>query len=223
MRTSEPYLTILVLLFGLLACEATAKHRRVVAALPVTHEQLLVDARDGNRYGTVEVGAQVWFTENLRLVTPHSICYRNKPINCTKYGRLFSSSELETACPAGWRVPTLADWHTLKANFRNDSIYALLDTVYWDNPVQHTNESGLSIRGAGYQMQKRFFVGSGQATTFWINQTNKYDEYYHAHLYAGEGLTFEQSGYVTNEVLHAHPIEDLANRRFSIRCMCDKT
>ena len=60
------------------------------------------------------------------------------------------------------------------------------------------------------------------ATTLWLNQINKYDEYYHVHLYGGKGIAFEKSNHITNEVFHAHPIEDVKNRRFSIRCMCDK-
>ena len=34
------------------------------------------------------------------------------------------------------------------------------------------------------------------ATTFWLNQINKYDEYYHVHIYGGKGIQFEKSNYI---------------------------
>ena len=180
----------------------------------------IVDERDQNEYGFVEIGNQRWFTENLRFQTSNSVCYWKKKEDCGTIGRLYPSDELEKACPEGWRVPNINDWNTLKAHFQSDSIYALLDTIGWSNTSDHTNASGLSIQGTGYQMEKRLFFGEGIASTLWLNQSNKYEEYYHVHLYGGKGLKFEKSNFTTNEVFHAHPIEDLANRRFSIRCMC---
>lgn len=136
--------------------------------------------------------------ENLKFKTPNSICYKKKEDNCDKFGILS------------------------KSNFQKDSIYALLDTISWKNSVNHSNTTGLSIQGVGYQFKKRLFIREGVATTLWLNQLNKYDEFYHVHLYDTKGGQFEKSNYITNEVFHAHPIEDLKNRRFSIRCMCYK-
>jgi len=182
----------------------------------------IIDPRDKSTYGTVEIGKQIWFAENLKFKTPNSICYKKKEKNCETLGRLYPNDELEVACPVGWRVPNIQDWKTLKSNFQKDSIYALLDTVSWSHPINHSNKTGLSIRGVGYQFEKKLFIGEGAATSLWLNQINKYDEYYHVHLYGGEGIAFEKSNLITNEVFHAHPIEDIKNRRFSIRCLCDK-
>ena len=102
-------------------------------------------------------------------------------------------------------MPNIKDWNTLKSNFQNDSIYALLDTVAWKNSINHSNTTELSIQGVGYQFKKKLFIGEGVATTFWLNQINKYDEYYHVHIYSGKGIQFEKSNYITNEVFHAHP------------------
>ncbi len=181
--------------------------------------EYFVDPRDDNKYGIVDIGRQRWFAENLRLLTPNSRCFKDR--NCESERRLYPVDELDQLCPKGWRVPTVKDWQILKSNFAHDSIHALLDTVDWKSPLGHTNESGLAIKGLGYQMGKRLFVGNGKGTSIWLNQFNKFDEYYHVHLYGGAGIQFELSKYTTNEVFHAHPIDDLENRRFSIRCMCD--
>lgn len=180
------------------------------------------DQRDGKEYRTIEIGNQKWFAQNLNYDSPKSICYKKKKKNCEKYGQLYPYDELDVACPNGWRVPTVKDWQNLKKNFDADSIVALLHTTGWEDSNSHTNQSGLSLEGSGYQFKKKLFIGESKATTLWINQSNLYDEYYHVHIYGGKGIFFEKSKWMTNEVFHAHPIEDLDNRKFSIRCVCER-
>lgn len=184
--------------------------------------QTFFDKRDNTTYRIVEIGQQIWFAENLKYHSPKSICYKKKEKNCHEHGRLYSYDELDIVCPLGWRVPNIKDWQVLKSNFEQESIYALLDTHNWEDKENHTNESKFSLQGAGYQFKRKLFLGEGRATTLWINQFNKFDEYYHVHIYGGKGTFFKKSNHYLNEVFHAHPIEDLANRRFSIRCVCDK-
>ena len=219
MKSAIASISFLVFVLGLYTVLSSTTNR---IAEPSESQDSIVDGRDNKAYSIVKIGTQVWFAENLRYESPASICYKKKKTSCNESGRLYPSSELGIVCPKGWRVPTIKDWNMLKANFLQDSIYALLDTVHWNHSVNHTNESGLSIRGSGYQMEKRLFLGEGIASTLWINQFNRFDEYYHVHLYGGDGISFEQSGHVTNEVFHAHPIEDIENRSFSIRCMCEQ-
>ncbi|MCG8331537.1 MAG: hypothetical protein MI974_27855 [Chitinophagales bacterium] len=216
MKKAILYLCLVAII---LSCSTSTKTSRYISPF---FEKTITDARDSIKYGVIELGNQIWFAENLKFKTPKSICYRKREKNCTNYGRLYPYDELENACPKGWRIPNLNDWQILKAQFQHDSIYALLDTINWETPIGHLNTSGLSLHGTGYQMKKNLFVGEGKATTIWINQMNKYDEYFHAHIFGGEGTYFEKSNYQTNEVLHAHPIENLNDRRFAIRCMCEK-
>ncbi|MFK8056866.1 MAG: FISUMP domain-containing protein [Saprospiraceae bacterium] len=213
---------ICLVLIGLSSCRTTSR-TKVSNDLPRTFSETYVDKRDNATYGIVQVGNQRWFAENLKYLTPNSICYKQKKSNCSKFGRLYPHDELDIVCPEGWRVPNIKDWQSLKSHFQQDSIFALLDTVRWDNTTNHTNASGISFSGTGYQMGKRLFLGEQAATSIWLNQINKFDEYYHVHLYGGEGIEFKNSGYTTNEVFHAHPIHNLEHRRFSIRCVCEKS
>jgi len=93
---------------------------------------------DGNEYQTVRIGRQVWMTENLRATklndgTPIALdtsaeawawagsaeyCYYNNGTDADsirKYGALYNWFAVETGnlAPAGWHVPTSADWDTL--------------------------------------------------------------------------------------------------------------
>ena len=180
------------------------------------------DIRDGKVYKTVEISNQIWFAENLNFKTPKSLCYKKRKKNCEKYGRLYPFDELKTACPKGWRVPNIEDWEVLKKNFSDNPILDLFDKNGWKNSENHRNNSGLSIQGSGYQFKRRLFIGEEISTTIWIDEMNNFGEYFHAHLYGGEGAYFEATDFRTNEVFHAHPIENIAHRRFPIRCVCNK-
>ncbi len=113
----------------------------------VCHEERLFgffeDNRDGQVYRTVKIGEQTWMAENLNyeyMPDTLSVCYDEDPINCEKYGRLYTwaaamdsaarfsdngkdcgngtecsaNGNVRGACPVGWHLPSNAEWITLK-------------------------------------------------------------------------------------------------------------
>jgi len=141
------------------------------------------DTRDGKVYKTVKIGRQVWFAENLNYAAKGSVCYgeggrvevrydsiarrlSNAEVraNCAKYGRLYTWEAAMKACPAGYHVPTFAEWDTLEKSvggdeYKPDGFTAgtgekLKSTGGWDDwkgkSGNGTDEYGFSALPGGY-------------------------------------------------------------------------
>ena len=146
----------------------------------------MVDA-DGNEYETVQIGTQCWTKTNLRSTkaadgtaiavgsdTSTTVAYRyypnNNSSNVSAYGYLYNWEAAKLVCPAGWHLPSDAEWTTLITYVSGQSEYtcggntsynakALASTEGWgtssgtcavgNNPSTN-NATGFSAVPAGY-------------------------------------------------------------------------
>lgn len=127
---------------------------------------------DGNIYHTVKIGTQTWMVENLK--TTH---YRNGDelayisngvtfvfsdtgaytlLTSNLYGNLYNwyaATDSRNICPAGWHLPSDAEWTTLTNFLGGESIAGdkMKATSSWNAPATAaTNESGFTAFPAGY-------------------------------------------------------------------------
>jgi uncharacterized protein (TIGR02145 family) len=136
-----------------------------------------IDVRDGNSYKTVTIGTQTWMAENYNFATSNgSVCYNNDPLNCSRYGRLYTWETAKMICPTseGWQLPTDKDWQTLLNYLGGQKIAGskLKSRIEWENPnTDATNESGFSaLPGGSYNpgcLYGSYFTGLGETANFW--------------------------------------------------------
>jgi uncharacterized protein (TIGR02145 family) len=126
------------------------------------------DDRDGKSYKTVKIGEQTWMAENLNYHKPgetdSSWCYDNDDSNCEIYGRLYVWGTAKKACPAGWHLPSMAEWGELAIAAGGTGKYGdggtagkkLKATSGWNDKYDGasgngTDEFGFSALPSGYR------------------------------------------------------------------------
>jgi len=133
---------------------------------------------DGNVYRTVTIGTQCWMLENLKTTryndgttiltnlagtdwqnnyTGACAYYNMDTANLRLFGRVYNWYAVSTGklAPAGWHVPTLAEWTTL-ANFLGGVSVAggkmrSVDAS-WYSTAGADNSSGFTALGAGHRL-----------------------------------------------------------------------
>lgn len=140
------------------------------------------DPRDGEVYQLVTIGSQTWFAENLRYNAAGSFYNTNNPD--PKYGRLYDWNTALTACPAGWHLPTDAEWNTLEmalgmaaadasnTGYRGTHGTGMKSTTGWNNGGNGDNSSGFNAFPAGYYTLGSYYH-LGDYAIFW--SASEYD------------------------------------------------
>lgn len=160
------------------------------------------DPRDGKIYRTVEIGNQTWMAENLNYLTKDSYCFDDKQENCSMYGRLYTWEAAESACPAGWHLPskgefvilmkavggflisegTREDWDDAGPKLKSGDRWAWNDEVGISGNAD--DAFGFSAFPAG--RRNAFGVGTGMDyyAGFWSSTKYDSDSAYGMHLYS---------------------------------------
>jgi uncharacterized protein (TIGR02145 family) len=164
--------------------------------------------QEGNVYKTIVIGTQEWMAENLNtsiyrngnaIPTNLSNAEWNNTINTQQgawayynndasyacpYGKLYNwyaVNDARNLCPAGWHVPSDAEWTVLTNYLGGEGVAGgkmkSTGTQYWQNPNSGaTNSSGFSALPGGYRYDFGGYYDVG-SIGFWWSST-QYDSYY---------------------------------------------
>jgi uncharacterized protein (TIGR02145 family) len=149
---------------------------------------------DGNVYPTVTIGNQVWMAANLRvkhfrdgsaipdvsdssawaaLTTPAYCSYENSTTNATTYALLYNwaaVTDTRNLAPAGWHVPTDAEWQTLVTYLGTGAGGKLKSTgtTLWNTPNSGaSNSTGFNGIPGGDRSYNSVFHYIGMYGCFW--------------------------------------------------------
>jgi uncharacterized protein (TIGR02145 family) len=149
----------------------------------------------GFSYGTVQIGSQCWLNENLNVGmmiigvpnqtnngTLEKYCYDDDLASCGMYGGLYqwdeamqyvSTEGAQGICPAGWHIPTYAEFQTLSNSVSGDG-NELKKGGVGASPGLGTNASGFSALLAGLRYAGAHAYGYlGSSAYMW--SSSEYD------------------------------------------------
>lgn len=143
------------------------------------------DVRDGHVYGYVQIGDQVWMSENLAYLpnvnTPEtederyfvydylgtSVDEAKATDNYKTYGVLYSYFAARYGCcPDGWHLPTEDECNDLFNLLGPTAASQLKATTGWAEETNALNTTGFSATPAGYYAGEEF-IGLTYITTYW--------------------------------------------------------
>jgi uncharacterized protein (TIGR02145 family) len=148
------------------------------------------------RSNSVTIGTQVWTTNNLDItayrngdlipqvtdptawagLTTGAWCYyNNDPANGAIYGKLYNwyaVNDTRGLAPAGWRIPTDAEWTTQRTFLGGYEVAGgkmkSIGTDRWNSPnTGATNSSGFTALPGGYRYNNGTFGSVGNRGYWW--------------------------------------------------------
>jgi uncharacterized protein (TIGR02145 family) len=147
------------------------------------------DQRDGRQYASLVFGSQVWMVENLaylpkvcrvdendcgfwvRDFNGADLAAAKQTQNYKTSGVLYDWSTAQTACPAGWRLPSDADWQMLEMSLGMPAQEA--QTGGWRNETVagrliRGGDTGFNIEFGGARATNGVFTHSDSGI-FWCS------------------------------------------------------
>jgi uncharacterized protein (TIGR02145 family) len=139
------------------------------------HVGTIADSRDGQTYGTIQIGSAWWMSENLNYNSPSgSYCFEDNSTRCDTYGKLYTWDAAMQACPTGWHLPTVTEFETMVNVIGGTEIAGgkLKDNellIWKDVNIGATNEVGFNAIPAGRRYDSGLFAGLGYYAQFFAS------------------------------------------------------
>jgi len=140
------------------------------------------DPRDNRQYFTVAAGGLTWMAQNLAYFEKDSegAYTLGRPYSSSKateelFGGYYTWTDAQNACPAGWRIPTAAEFDALGTDagaiMGNARFNGNLLWEFWPE-VKITNSTGLFALPFGYATivdDAYTFYGFNDYCFFWVD------------------------------------------------------
>jgi uncharacterized protein (TIGR02145 family) len=176
---------------------------KILVEKPYSAVPTVIDI-DGNSYGTVKIGTQVWMAENLKTTkyrngnligttTPSTLdisgesspkyqwAYNGNESNVSIYGRLYTwyaVTDVRNVCPTDWHLPTDAEWTTLTNYLGSMSGGRLKEsgTAHWQEPnIDAINDSNFSALPGSMRSEDGTFGILGWDCYWWSSTEDDAD------------------------------------------------
>ena len=165
------------------------------------------DKRDGNVYRTINVDGKTWMAENLRFKTKGgSYFFDNDSNNVAVYGALYEWKTAMNVCPAGWHLPSGAEYQTL-ANF-------IEQKNTWGKNVLDPSSFGVQL--GGMQDYEGTFSEMDESCYYWTStEYDKNNSEYFSYLMINEMPVIDISR--KEDIADIHGTEK--TNKYSVRCV----
>lgn len=175
---------VYLVIFGLVAFVAAIlflakiywRNQAKKAAMSDVKTDTFTDARDGKVYKCVEVGGKTWMAENLNYETEGSWCYDDDKGNGAKYGRLYTWEAARSACPEGWRLPTLREWCNCLVDEVGGPVAAgknLKSKAGWKNGGNGVDAYGCAFTPGGFRHKEGCYDFIEESGFWWSDSDNE--------------------------------------------------
>ena len=178
-----------------------------VLIINISGQEKFIDKRDGNSYKTLTIDNKTWMVENLRYKgTKGAYYFDNDTSNNRIYGVLYDWKTAMKVCPAGWHLPTGAEFQKL-VNYYDQ-------TGEWKKKQSDTVSLGAQL--GGMQDYEGTFTEMDQSAYFWTS--TEYDK--------------ENAEYLSYLVVIKTPVVDISRKadiadvhgtektnKYSVRCV----
>ena len=120
-------------------------------------------------YRTVKIAGLEWLGDNLNYKIEGSFCYKDEDDQCMVYGRLYTWNAAKKACPAGFRLPTHADfeslWTAAGADF--NAGYLIKADYGWSGDTNGNDTLKFSAMPAGNRFDDETYGNTAKFAFFW--------------------------------------------------------
>lgn len=158
----------------------------------------LEDGRNMHKYYyRFGIGGKDWFIQNMAY---GGVPYLKEPAVSMIFGHYYTYEEAQNACPAGWRLPTAAEFDALVAAAGGDAGALMEDVSFngtdmwpYTREVRISNASGFSAIPCGYatvEGTEYKFYGIQTYAVFWTSDVKDADTAYTRYMVAGQPTVF---------------------------------